>query len=73
MLQIPEGALFRDAEGAWAVFVVTADEARLQQVEVGHRDGLHAEIHSGLVEDDLVVLYPGDAVTEGTPLEARVR
>ena len=73
VLQIPEGALFRDAEGAWAVFVVTADEARLQQVEVGHRDGLHAEIHSGLVEDDLVVLYPGDAVTEGTPLEARVR
>jgi HlyD family secretion protein len=73
VLNIPEGALFRDADGAWAVFVASANQAHLQQVEVGHRDGLHAEILNGLNEDDLVVLYPGDAVHEGTPLESRVR
>ena len=72
VLQIPEGALFRASDGGWAVFVVEDQHARLRSVEIGHRDGLQAEVLSGVAEGEPVVLYPGEAVREGTLLEPRI-
>ena len=72
VLQVPEGALFRDSDGGWAVFVVEDDHARPRAVEIGRRDGLSAQVLDGLAEDELVVLYPADAVRDGALLEPRV-
>ena len=51
--------------GHWAVFVVEGDVARQRPVEVGRRDGLRAEVLSGLAPGDLVLTHPSDTVAEG--------
>jgi HlyD family secretion protein len=64
VLQIPANALFRH-NGDWAVFVVEGDIVRRRNVEVGHRNGLSAEITSGLREAETVVAHPDETVEEG--------
>ena len=70
VLRLPVSALFRDGD-AWATFVVEGDRARLRRVAIGHRNDAEAEVRDGLVEGDLVVLYPSDRVGEGARLVAR--
>lgn len=65
VLQVPEGALFRKGEG-WALFTDDDGRARLKEVEVGHRDGLKAEILSGIVAGNPVIVNPSDDVADGT-------
>ncbi len=65
VLQVPEGALFRKADG-WALFTDDGGRARLKEVKVGHRDGLKAEILSGLEEGTPVIVNPSDDVADGT-------
>ena len=65
VLQVPEGALFRKADG-WALFTDDDGRARLKEVKVGHRDGLKAEILSGLEEGTPVIVNPSDDVADGT-------
>lgn len=67
-LLAPESALFRHA-GGWAVYVAHQGAARLVPVEVGLRNGLTAQVLSGLAEGDLVITHPGDDLADG----ARVR
>jgi len=64
VLQIPASALFR-AVDHWAVFVVEGPLVRQRRVEVGHRNGLAAEILSGLKEGESVIPHPDDKVKEG--------
>jgi HlyD family secretion protein len=40
-------------------------------VEVGKRNGLAAQILSGLSEGETVVLHPGDTVTDGRKVRPR--
>jgi HlyD family secretion protein len=70
ILQIPSGALFRDGE-EWAVFRVQNGRARLQKVSIGQRNGLTAEITSGLSEGDTVIVHPKDAVKDGKAVKIR--
>ncbi len=70
VLQVPLGALFRHGAG-WAVFVAEDGRARLRAIETGARNTMAAEVLSGLAEGEQVVLYPGDAVSEGTLIAAR--
>lgn len=63
VLQIPASALFRDGE-QWAVFAVSSGFARKRWVEVGRRNGLAAEVLSGLKEGELVIPHPDDKVTD---------
>ncbi len=70
VLQVPSSALFRKGEG-WAVFVVDNNRARLKEVVVGHRNGLAAEIVSGLAEKDQVITHPDDAVKDGIRVRLR--
>jgi HlyD family secretion protein len=65
VLQVPEGALFRRGDG-WALFTDDDGRARLKDVKVGHRDGLKAEILSGLDEGAPVIVNPSDDVADGT-------
>ncbi|MFQ5642755.1 MAG: efflux RND transporter periplasmic adaptor subunit [Thiogranum sp.] len=68
VLQIPASALFRH-QGQWAVFTVAAGRAALRQVEVGHRNGLRAQIISGLEHGDPVISYPGDTISNGVRVQ----
>ena len=70
LVRVPIGALFRKGE-QWAVYRVVDGIARHSPVELGHFSRDHAEVRSGLAEGDTVVVYPSDAVADGTPVAAR--
>jgi len=70
VLQIPAGGLFRSGE-RWAVFVEDNGKARLRTVDVGQRNGLTAEIVSGLREKEMVVAHPDDSIRNGTSIRPR--
>jgi len=53
------------------VFVAEKGKARKRIVEVGQRNGLAAEILSGLKEKEKVVAYPEDSINDGTKIQAR--
>jgi HlyD family secretion protein len=69
-LLAPASALFRE-NGVWSVFRVAEGIARLSPVEVGHSDGIHTEILSGLGEGDVVVLYPSSSLVDGGAVAER--
>ncbi|GBD97605.1 MAG TPA: efflux RND transporter periplasmic adaptor subunit [Nitrospirae bacterium] len=68
VLQIPASALFRYGDG-WAVFVFSNERARMRKVQIGYRNGLSAQILSGLAAGDKVITHPDSSIKEG----ARVR
>jgi HlyD family secretion protein len=70
VLQIPVSALFRRGDD-WATFVEKDGRARLARVEVGHRNNRAAEVLSGLVEGERVVLHPSDRIAEGVRIAER--
>lgn len=70
ILQIPTSALFRSGTG-WAVFVEEKGKARKRLVEVGQKNGLTAEILTGLKEKERVVAYPEDSISDGTKIRER--
>lgn len=70
VLRVPLSALFRQGE-QWAVFVERAGRAELREVEIGQGNGLHAEVRSGLVAGERVVLHPADRVSPGGRLAER--
>ncbi|MDH3671914.1 MAG: efflux RND transporter periplasmic adaptor subunit [Gammaproteobacteria bacterium] len=70
VLQVPASALSRHAEG-WAVLVIKGRKARRQSVAVGRRNGLAAEILSGLSVSEMVVAHPGHSIDDGTRVRVR--
>jgi HlyD family secretion protein len=64
VLQVPASALFRH-QAQWAVFVIEAGRAVLREVEVGQRNGLRAQIISGLQSGEVVISYPSDTIRDG--------
>jgi HlyD family secretion protein len=70
VLIVPSAALFREG-GGWAVFVEIDGRARLRPVEIGHNNGIEAEVLSGIEQGDRVVLYPTSALTDGTAIAPR--
>lgn len=70
VLKLPLAALFRQG-GKWSVFVVQDGKAVLRAVEIGHENGLEAEVLAGLRAGESVVLHPGDRVSPGVRLRPR--
>ncbi len=70
VLQVPSNVLFRYQNG-WAVFAIEAGKARRKTVEVGHRNGLAAEILSGLKEGEMLVAHPDETVEDGKQVAAK--
>ncbi len=68
VLQVPESALFRYQDG-WAVFTVESGRAVLRPVEIGHRNGISAEIISGITEGKEVIVHPGRDVEAGVRVQ----
>jgi HlyD family secretion protein len=64
VLQVPAGALFRRGN-EWMTFVVEDGKAKLSKVEVGHNNGVSAEVLGGLREGQHVILHPPDTVVDG--------
>lgn len=71
VLQVPAGALFRQG-GEWMAFVFDGRRARLATVAVGRHSGVAAEVLSGLVSGQQVILHPPDAVADGARVRPRV-
>jgi HlyD family secretion protein len=70
VLQVPASALFRKGEG-WAVFVMTDKRAHLRTVQIGHRNGLAAEIISGVSEGEMVIIHPDESLRDGVRVRMR--
>ena len=70
VLQVPASSLFRYGDG-WAVFVVDGQRAQRRKVAIGQRNGLVAQINSGLNEGDTVINHPSDEVEDGVRVEPR--
>ncbi|MBI5500723.1 MAG: HlyD family efflux transporter periplasmic adaptor subunit [Deltaproteobacteria bacterium] len=69
-LLAPSGALFRDGEH-WAAFVVVDGRVGRRHVTLGHRGASDVEILGGLRAADLVVLHPGQNLSDGAEVELR--
>jgi len=70
ILQAPASALFRSGT-KWAVFLEDNGKARQRIVEIGQRNGLTAEIISGLKEKERVIAHPDDSISDGTRIRPR--
>ncbi len=70
VLQAPASALFRKGED-WSLFAIENKRARLRTVEVGHRNGLSAEVLSGLKEGEMIVAHPDDQIKDGAKVKVR--
>jgi HlyD family secretion protein len=68
ILQAPAAALFRQGQG-WAVFTLRDGRARLTAVTLGHRNGLQAEILTGLKAGDTVIVQPDGRLADGIRVE----
>jgi HlyD family secretion protein len=64
VLQLPAGALFRRGND-WMTFTVREGKARLRKIEIGHNNGVSAEVRAGLEQGDVVIVHPPDAVHDG--------
>ena len=70
VLQVPASALFRSGEG-WAVFVVENKRAHRRPVEVGHHNGLAAEVMSGITEGEVVITHPDETIKDNSRVRPR--
>lgn len=64
-LKVPSGALFQ-REGRWHAFVVKGRHVFDVPVEPTRGNGVETGIASGLETGDLVVVYPGDKIRDGS-------
>lgn len=71
VLRVPIGALFRNADGGWRVFVIDTGRARTRAVQIGHINDEYGEVLGGLAAREKVVLNPGSRVAEGTRVRTR--
>ena len=69
-LIVPSSALFRDGD-AWAAFVEQDGLASLRKVEIGHDNGVEAEVLGGLEPGERVILYPSSGLSAGMKVERR--
>jgi HlyD family secretion protein len=70
VLQVPASALFRSGKG-WAVFTVQNNRARQRLVEVGHHNGLAAEIVTGITEGEVVINHPDESIKDSVRVSPR--
>ncbi|MGZ5033068.1 MAG: efflux RND transporter periplasmic adaptor subunit [Usitatibacter sp.] len=68
--KVPVGALFREGE-RWSVFVVEDGRAAKRPVKVVLRNGLEALVENGVKPGERVVVYPSDALADGSRVDVR--
>lgn len=70
VIAIPIGGLFRHGN-RWATYVVEQGHARLRVLEIGERNLREAQILSGLVPGEQIVLHPSDRLADGARIDLR--
>jgi len=70
VLKVPLSALFREGQD-WTVFREDDGRAVAVPVEVGHENGLEAEILGGLEAGQRVVVHPSERVAAGRRITQR--
>lgn len=70
VLQLPASALFQRGEG-WSVFVVEGGRAHRRDVVVGQRNGLAAQVVSGVAEGEHVITHPDNVLEHGARVTLR--
>ncbi|MEO8307304.1 MAG: efflux RND transporter periplasmic adaptor subunit [Pseudomonadota bacterium] len=70
VVRAPLGALFRRGQ-QWSVYQVVGGRAVLKEVQVGFADSGYRVISQGLAAGDVVVLFPGSAISNGMRLRPR--
>ena len=69
-VKVPVGALFREGDG-WAVFVADGGRAVKRAVKAPLRNGAEALVENGVSPGERVVVYPSDALRDGSRISAR--
>jgi HlyD family secretion protein len=67
-VKVPVGALFREGDG-WAVFVADGDRAVKRAVKAAQRNNTEARLEDGLRPGERVIVYPSDALRDGSRIE----
>ncbi|MCB5425955.1 efflux RND transporter periplasmic adaptor subunit [Altererythrobacter sp. CC-YST694] len=70
-LRVPIGALFRDSQGEWRVYVVAGGRAVATTVRIGQINDEWGEVLSGLANGQAVVLNPSPSLKDGARVTAR--
>lgn len=70
VIKAPAGALFRIGAN-WAVFCVNEKTAQLRSVKIGRLNAHEVQVLEGLTPGDIVVMHPGDDVTDGVSVKPR--
>jgi HlyD family secretion protein len=70
VVKVPTSSLFRKGND-WAVFALDSGRARLVPVELGRRNGLEAQVVSGLKSGQQVVVHPSDTLEDGARVAPR--
>ncbi len=68
VIKIPLSALFRHNE-EWSVFKVVEGVVELQSVDVGRRNDRFAEVVSGLLISEKIIIHPGNTISEGVKVK----
>lgn len=63
-VKVPVGALFREGDG-WAAFAVQGNRAVKRRLVIERRNGVEAQVRSGLAAGERVVVYPPDGLKDG--------
>ena len=72
MLTVPASALFRNDE-RWQLYALRDGRALLRDVSIGHTGSGSAEVLSGVGDGDTVIVFPYEALRDGTRVRARSR
>lgn len=70
VVKAPTSSLFRQGD-AWYVWAVAEGRATLREVEIGARNGLEAQVLTGLTDGDRVIVHPSDLIVDGVAVERR--
>lgn len=70
VLQIPASAVFRRGKDL-SVFVFRDKKAELRRLQINHRNGLTAEVVSGLAEGEMVIVHPDESIKDGSRVKQR--
>lgn len=70
VVQAPNASLFR-VNNQWHVFVVENDQAQIRAVDIGRRNGLNAQVVSGLKPGEQVVVHPDSQLEDGASVSIR--
>lgn len=70
-VRVPIGALFRNAQGDWRVYVLEGGRAVARTVRIGHINDEWGEVLSGLADGQAVVVNPSPSLTDGARVAPR--